>query len=148
MHLPPATSSVTLSRGGEFFVQPQRITIAANKRVVVNRIIIEESRGTVAGACCHWLDELLRKNETDLSKQLNEVRGQFGRTAKALSGAEPIGIFTVRSLAQRQYVQLDFRVLKPTYATTFVGNCNLGIIKEVQPQIPHALPRTKRRLLV
>lgn len=148
MHLPPATSSVTLSRGGVFFAQSEQITDAENNRIVVNRILIEESRGAVATACCHWFDELLRKNETDLSKQLNEIRDQFGRTAKALSGTDPIGIFTVRALELRRYVQLDFRVLQPTYTTAYVGSCHLGIIKEIHPQIPHALPRTKRRQLV
>lgn len=146
MSLPPVTSHVTLSRGGELFVQREKFTPATGPGIYVNRIIVEESRGNVASFCCHWFDEFLKK-ELPLTKQLQEVREQFGRTPKALSGNSPIGIFTVRNLVQRQFIVLDFRVPGSAHGSVYVGTGHLGLIKSIEPQSPHALPRTKRRQL-
>jgi hypothetical protein len=145
MSLTPATSFVTLSRGGVLVSQREEIA----QGVTVNRIIIEESRGDVAKFCAHWLDQLLRERKTQLAEQLHEIRPQFsGSTTEALSGNGPIGFFSVHKLTLHQYVRLDFHVTRPLYASAYVGIGNLGTIKQIQAHNPRALPRTKRRQLL
>ena len=148
MPFTPATSQVTLSRhGAVLFVQPQRLTNAAGTSVRISRIIIEESRGAGADACRHWLDEYLRSSKSAMADHLRERRKEFDRTTSALRGDNPIGFFSVKRLRKGEYVQLLFHTTEPRLTCAFVGTCNLGLIKAIEPQSPKALPRTKRRRL-
>lgn len=148
MTFTPATSQVTLSRhGAVLFVQPQRLTNAAGTTLRISRVIIEESGGAGAKACCHWFDEYLRSSKSAMADRLREHRKEFTDTTSALSGDNPIGFFSVKRLKKGEYVQLLFHTTEPRHNRVFVGTCSLGLIKTIEPRSPMALPRTKRRRL-